>query len=62
MDWRDGLTDEIVKLERAAQADEHAFYYTARHAGAERAAGLARLLQTYERRAMKCALGGTLLK
>jgi hypothetical protein len=57
--WRDGLGEEIVKLEEQARADSYVFYTSGRATGAERALSLGRLLKAFERRVMRVALGGT---
>src|SRR5215469_16705076 len=58
-DWRDALDKELVALERAARADELAFYSFERALGADRAWQLARVLKALEQRARRVALGPT---
>ena len=56
-DWRSALQAELVAIERAARADEFAFYSLERHHGADRAWRLARVLKALEQRARRVALG-----
>ena len=49
-DWRDALDRELVALERAARADELAFYSFERALGADRAWQLARVMKALEQR------------
>ena len=59
LDWREALDKELVALERAARADELAFYSFERPHGADRAWGLARVLKALEQRTRRVALGPT---
>ena len=58
-DWRSALETELVAIERAARANEFAFYSVERHHGADRAWQLARVLKALEQRARRIALGPT---